>query len=370
MTQAALMSPESSFHSNDYGRYKLIDLFKEVRLLMGQQHALEYRLSTVLRELDQRDGLDGRPLHLASWLAHHFGMGYGAAREKVRTARADNEARLLRAAAIASTDGVERMVRLAKQRECLDDVQQMLRQRALTYAWQDDGSLLVKARLTPEQGAIWIKAFEQAESNQESNQGANDSAGDEDFAAHRADVMTQALAETLVHRSDAKPQSSGDRYQVMVHVSAETLPSEVSVGTSTVSNSVAHIEGGPYLHAETVRRLTCDGALVSVLEDDQGTVLNVGRKTRVIPTAIKRALRARDGCCQYPGCSQTRFIDGHHIVHWADGGETKLENLLLICRRHHTLVHEYGYQITKSDDGFEFSKGRALDIGRYVTSSL
>ncbi|TDJ28181.1 MAG: HNH endonuclease [Gammaproteobacteria bacterium] len=62
----------------------------------------------------------------------------------------------------------------------------------------------------------------------------------------------------------------------------------------------------------------------------EGEVLNVGRKTRVIPTAIRRALRARDRSCQYPGCSQSRYVDGHHIVHWADGGETKLNNLVLI----------------------------------------
>ena len=156
----------------------------------------------------------------------------------------------------------------------------------------------LRARLTPGQGAIWIKAFEQAESNQRAG---GDSSGDSlddsleagDFAARRADVMTDALAETLREPSERKATCSGDRYQVVVHVSAETLSANVSAETFSGSG-VGTIEGGPHLHPETVRRLTCDGALVSVLTDGQGKVLNVGRKTRVIPTAIRRALRARE----------------------------------------------------------------------------
>ncbi len=141
-----------------------------------------------------------------------------------------------------------------------------------------------------------------------------------------------------------------------MHVSAETFAAGVSAETFSDADGLPTIEGGPHLHPETVRRLTCDGALVSVLEDGQGEVLNVARKTRVIPSAIRRALRARDGSCQYPGCSQSRYVDGHHIVHWADGGETKLDNLILICRRHHGLVHEFGYRIIKKETGFEFVK--------------
>ena len=242
MAEAARVVPDTTYPCDNYSRHRLIDLFKELRLLMTQRHALEYRLSTVLRELDQRDGLDGRPLYLAAWIARHFGVGYGAAREKVRTARAlgslplidaafregklsyskvraltrvansENEAELLNAAVLASTDGVERLVRLAKQRERMSDVQEMLRQRSLTYAWDDDGSLVVKARLTPEQGAIWIKAFEKAESEGGGGgDSSGDSSGEEDFAARRADVMAEAFRETLTEPSDVKSTRSGDQ---------------------------------------------------------------------------------------------------------------------------------------------------------------
>ena len=73
---------------------------------------------------------------------------------------------------------------------------------------------------------------------------------------------------------------------------------------------------------------------------EQGEALNVGRKSRTIPPAIRRALRRRDKGCRYPGCTHTRFVDAHHVQHWAHGGETKLDNLVLLCRRHHTLIHD------------------------------
>ena len=372
MAEAALAARETPVPVDDLARYRLFDLYKEIRYLMGQRHAIEYRLSCLLRELDQREQSDGRPLHLATWLAHSFALGYGAARERVRTARAlghlplvdaafrngtlsyskvraltrvatsENEAELLAAASRHSTEGVEQVVRRLKQRERLDDVQEMLRQRSLTYAWDEDGSLVVKARLTPEQGAIWLQALHKVDDELE-----RDNA--DDYTARQADAITHALEESL----NGKPKASkmGDRYQVVVHVSAETFSTDASD-----CSKPPYIENGPILHPETVKRLACDGALVSLLENDRGEVLNVGRKTRVIPSAIQRALKARDQTCRYPGCSHTRYVDGHHIVHWSEGGETKLDNLILLCRRHQRLVHEYGFRVVRSDFGIQFAK--------------
>ena len=83
----------------------------------------------------------------------------------------------------------------------------------------------------------------------------------------------------------------------------------------------------------------------------KGEPLNVGRKTRTIPPAIRRALNARDKGCRFPGCSFKRFVDGHHVKHWAHGGETKLSNLVTLCRFHHRLVHEGQVAIQTLDDG-------------------
>jgi HNH endonuclease len=83
-----------------------------------------------------------------------------------------------------------------------------------------------------------------------------------------------------------------------------------------------------------------------------GEPLNVGRKTRTIPPAIRRALFARDKeGCRFPGCTNRHYVDGHHIKHWANGGETRLSNLVLLCRFHHRLVHEGGVEVQVLDDG-------------------
>jgi hypothetical protein len=93
---------------------------------------------------------------------------------------------------------------------------------------------------------------------------------------------------------------------------------------------------------------------VTVLEDTSGNVLNVGRKTRTIPPAIRRALGLRDQGCRFPGCCETRFVDAHHIHHLCDGGETRLDNLILLCRHHHSLLHQEGFEIVQGNKGFEF----------------
>jgi hypothetical protein len=135
--------------------------------------------------------------------------------------------------------------------------------------------------------------------------------------------------------NDESSGSTADRYQVVVHVTAET----------------SQIEDGPHVTAETSRRICCDSTVIKIKEDENGEPLSIGRRSRTIPPAIRRALRVRDGGCRFPGCTHTRFVDGHHIRHWADGGETRLDNLVLLCRHHHHLVHEGGFTCEKSNDG-------------------
>jgi hypothetical protein len=110
------------------------------------------------------------------------------------------------------------------------------------------------------------------------------------------------------------------------------------------------LEDGTRVSAETSRRLCCDAAVVRVRRGRDGSVLDVGRRTRTIPPALRRALEVRDGGCRFPGCG-LRFTEGHHIVHWGDGGETKLSNLVLLCRFHHRAVHEEGFRVRMERDG-------------------
>jgi hypothetical protein len=108
--------------------------------------------------------------------------------------------------------------------------------------------------------------------------------------------------------------------------------------------------GASCLGAETARRLSCDAGVIKVVEDEHGVPLSVGRKRRTIAGSIKRALLKRDTACAYPGCTNRIFLEGHHVRHWADGGETTLENACLLCSNHHRYVHEYGYRIELGAD--------------------
>ena len=105
-----------------------------------------------------------------------------------------------------------------------------------------------------------------------------------------------------------------------------------------------------FLSPEAVRRLSCDAGIVEIVEDDRGAPLSVGRKRRTIAGALKRALHQRDTTCTFPGCTHRVFLEGHHIKHWADGGETSLLNTTLLCSAHHRFVHEYRYTIELDED--------------------
>ena len=108
---------------------------------------------------------------------------------------------------------------------------------------------------------------------------------------------------------------------------------------------------GLLVAAEVARRIACDAGLVVLRRTADGEVFDVGRRTRTIPTALRRALEVRDhDQCRFPGC-ESRYCDAHHIVHWADGGATALGNLALLCRFHHRAVHEEGFHVVAGADG-------------------
>ena len=121
-----------------------------------------------------------------------------------------------------------------------------------------------------------------------------------------------------------------ERYQVMVHCDAATLAAEGEPGRSDLD--------GIRVSAETSRRMACDAAVVAMVHAKDGSMLNVGRRTRTIPPHIRRALEERDRGCRFPGCG-CRFTEAHHVKHWADGGETSLRNTLLLCRRARVVSH-------------------------------
>jgi Domain of unknown function (DUF222)/HNH endonuclease len=161
---------------------------------------------------------------------------------------------------------------------------------------------------------------------------------------------TESLA-ALCEAALARPPTGlpgGERYQVLVHVDVQTLATD-KPGASMTGTGDCALADGPGIAPETARRLACDASVVGLVERD-GKPLSVGRRTRTVPPSIRRALVARDGRCQFPGCER-RFVDAHHIRHWAHGGETSLDNLVLLCRYHHRLVHEGGFSVSLGADG-------------------
>ncbi|WP_162300127.1 HNH endonuclease signature motif containing protein [Kineobactrum sediminis] len=172
----------------------------------------------------------------------------------------------------------------------------------------------------------------------------------ETFSQHMNQVRADALVAVVEHFLASGPDYRGlqglkgsERCQVVMHVDINTLREQRS--GVCCSHGRAHFEDKPWLSPSTARRLSCDASLVTVLEDDAGKVLNVDRKSRIVPGPIRRALRERDGVCQYPGCQESEYVDAHHIRHWAEGGETRLNNLVTLCRFHHRQLHRGCFDI-------------------------
>jgi len=174
---------------------------------------------------------------------------------------------------------------------------------------------------------------------------------------HRVDVAKRRFdrADALV--SLAQAYLRGDRpnrstIEVVVTIPAASLQAHAAPCCGDEAGDPIEVGtmAGTFVSPEAVRRLSCDAGVVALIEDERGTPLSVGRKQRTIAGALKRALYKRDAGCAYPGCTHRSFLEGHHIRHWADGGETSLKNAALLCSHHHRYVHEYGYTVELDAD--------------------
>ena len=261
-----------------------------------------------------------------------------------------------------------------------------------TGCWvDDDGMVVIRGRLAPEVGAAVLRALDAASEQlrTEAADAPEEDAPEASSEQRRADALGRVAEAALSAQLD--PGTAGDRYQVVLHVDAATLahgaataqganhPTYVPAGTrrpaggadgsglgdaahAAHGQAVLEDAGGLRVSAETARRLACDAGRVVMTHGAAGQVLGVGRKTRTIPPALRRALAARDRRCRFPGCTARR-CDAHHVRHWAHGGATRLDNLVQLCRRHHRAVHEGGLRVTLDDAGvvrFTRADGRPL----------
>ncbi|MBK7534407.1 MAG: DUF222 domain-containing protein [Myxococcales bacterium] len=292
-------------------------------------------------------------------------------------------------------------------------------ERYVAHTPTTSGMVCVKACLRPDEAALLLKVLQQAavdctrEPADVSAEGADVSAEAQAPAERSADVSAEAQRSSTTTTTARRPYNRADGLMALVHAyargsSAERSPVELIVtvpvallqqtaattdsatGTSDSAADISSttavaiapatftdrgaslpvaltVETDHALSPQTTRRLACDCGLVVATVTAATAIaaapLSIGRKTRTIPAALKRALLLRDRTCRFPGCDHRLFLEGHHLQHWADGGETNLDNLALLCSLHHAYVHERGYRITQSATGalaFEDPQGRAV----------
>jgi uncharacterized protein DUF222/HNH endonuclease len=358
----------------------LLELERSANVLLAERLR---RLAEIERRRTYlRDGY----LSGSVWLARRAGMAPSEAKQHVRTARALEQMSVAqRALSDGELSGSAIRVLVEAREECpeefagsenaLVDAARALsvrELRALVAHWRQaasparaeerdqrmhavrrlyvsptlDGMVRVDGDLDPETGQTLMTALQAAVDA--------DVRGESDLrpgAQRRADALGEICRQWL-DQSD-RPQVAGERPHISVRMDFDALAGR---------GGHSELEGVGPITAQTARRIACDASVTRVITRGRSEVLDVGRKTSVVPSALRRALVARDEHCAFPGCDRPQsWCDAHHMVHWADGGETNLTNLLLLCRPHHRMLHQgFIVQMTSGRPTFRRPDGSAL----------
>ena len=369
-------------------RISIDELDRGIVHLSSRINAATYELLLLVRQFDERAGwLQWGLGNCAEWLHWRCDLSMSAAREKVRVAHAlktlpliadsfstgelsyskvrpltrvasvDNEETLLEFALNTTASRVEERCRELRcgSVESWAEANRAHANRSLrVFRNAERGTMTITVELPLETGELLDKALDRARDARISNtpQGV-----DECWSVQQADALV-AIANAYLSANGEPSACTSDNYLVTVHVDRSAL---------------ANGDGRSSLPIESVKRLCCDGDAIVIVENEEGDPLSVGRKTRTVPTAIKRTLQARDESCVFPGCHHKRFVDAHHVKHWSAGGETSLDNLLLLCSHHHGLVHEGGFRIERDYQKRWFFKrpdGRAVPSCGYRAQDM
>jgi hypothetical protein len=362
------------------------ELDEAIGRLVRQMNADSYRMLVLVRKFDDRFGWKKWSFKsCAEWLAWRSGISLSTAREKVRAAHAlralpaiaaafqagrlsyskvkaltrvahlHDEELLLKHALDATVPQVEERCRQIRNAapESAHYARRAWERRELTV-WRDEarGTLRLTVEVPIEDGELIVRALDCAVAGGEVSTDVDPDTVAESkgtaWCAQQADALVAVAKSYLDGGHGGEGGSTADHYQVVVHTDAESLTGRA---------------GRVDLPIDTVKRLLCDCSLVTVVEDESGSPLDVGRKTRTVSTPLKRALYARDRSCTFPGCHRKRYLDGHHLKHWINGGETNPDNMTLLCTHHHRLLHESAFSIVKEvDDTLRF----VTDDGRTI----
>jgi hypothetical protein len=295
-------------------------------------------------------------------------LSYSKVRALTRVAGPANESELLEFALHTTAARVEERCR---ELRCgtvasTEDAWQAHARRTLSLRRDPARSTVtITVELPLETGELVDKALDRAleqslDRTAEAKASAEPDSAGQSWAQQRADAFVEMAMSYLNGSRPDVPGTPGmaDHHQVVVHVDHSALTEG---------------RGRAGLPIESVRRIACDSDRVVLVEDERGEPLSIGRKSRIVPAAIRRALWARDRGCRFPGCGRKRFVDAHHIEHWSNGGETSLENLMLLCQAHHKLCHEGGFTIGKDyQDRWFFRRpdGRAVPPSGYRLADM
>ena len=283
----------------------------------------------------------------------------------VRVAKLETEDELLEFAIRTPASFLEKRLAELRNGSSQDSSDSAHFERKLWSCEREGDRMVISAELSRADAMVVLEALEKCKGEIAESGLEND--GKWDDLARSADALVLMARRSLSGRfrgidgsdedpdteprdSAESPESSGSGHLVMVHVDESALRGK---------------GGASDLPIKTVKRLLCDGPAVGIVENGNGEPLSIGRKSRTVPTAIRRALDARDRTCRFPGCSHTRWLDAHHIEHWTDGGETSLENLVLLCTHHHRLMHEGGFKMLEREGGsYYFAKrdGKPVEL--------
>ena len=281
-------------------------------------------------------------------------LSYSKVRAITTAAAHEDESMLLDHARTSSAGQLARTVRALRSASSagLDVANRARGRRFLQWYWEEDGSLAINGRLPAEEGAAFIDAMETAAEAMHPVV-ESDASGDAPpqrppLGARRAD----ALAEVVM--------SGCPRAQVVLHVDTPALACTAEA-VEERAGEACFLEDGPAVPSETARRLACDGELIIARHGD-GSALDLGRKRRVVSPALRTSLERRDRTCRFPDCSRRHGLQAHHIDHWSRGGRTDGENLILLCRFHHRVVHEDGFRVYLDCGALKFRRPDGREI--------
>jgi hypothetical protein len=341
-------------------------------------NAATYELLLLVRQFDERAGFLQWGLdNCAEWLAWRCDRSLITAKEKLRTAHAlkalpaiseafsvgelsytkvreltrvanpDNEQSLLDFALRTTATNVAQRCRELRMGDAasIDTAARAFATRSLRIRRDPHrGVMIVTVELPMETGELLEKALDKARDDEVLE---IPDLADTSWSTRQADAFLNMVNGFLTGTENDK--QTNDNYLVTIHVDQSALQGK---------------DGRSALPIETVKRLCCDGPAVVLTESEKGEPLSIGRKSRIIPKAIERAVRSRDNnCCRFPGCHNHRFLHCHHVTHWSRNGETSLDNLMLLCTKHHTLVHEGGFRIeTDFQDNWYFMRPDGIAV--------